>query len=247
MKLNQKTKSLIKTSGIALLAAGAVSVTYVVSVLWRVSVAEHEMLGRDMMLRIMPNGRTFNESPIPESHLSRTYTLKLDGLTLKVWGEKINGFQHAYGSALVAYELGDFCSDKIFCMNEYMEWFFDKNGIALKDLLDRRRDLANNKVGRLIGLKARSEGLVGADADRYIRRHVVAAMEFDKSIITHPFDVRAFRLPSETQMGCPHLPTQNLKNLSVSARTKLKRARARIVRRLKHHLDGRSFVWTQTS
>lgn len=246
MKLNKRTNSAIQRAAICLAVAGLISVSYVLSVLWRVSVAEHEVLGRDLMLKVIP-GRAFDESPVPESRLSPTYTLDLDGIKIKVWGEKINGFQHAYGSALVAYELGDECSDKIFCLNEYMEWFFDKNGIALKDLLDRRRDLANNKVGRAIGVKARQEGLFGEEADRYIRRHVLAAMEFDNSIYTHPYDARVFSLPSETEFGCPFLPTQNLTNVRMSARKKFRRVKERMARRVHERLQWTTPTSNQSS
>ncbi len=152
-------------------------------------------MGRDLMLRAFNSNNQFNSPGTLASQLESTFVQNYKSLKFDVWSNKINGFQHTYGSALAAYEFGDYFSDKLFVANEFAEWFFDKNGVQERDLRDRHRDLANNKVGRKIGVDARQAGYIGHDADEYMRDHIVAAIEFDHSVITHWLDSAVDSLP----------------------------------------------------
>lgn len=210
---------------------------YTLSVMWRVSVAEHNVLGQSLLIRAWHNEHDFNEDPVPQSLGTKTYTLNYGGVVLKIWPQKINGYQHTYGSALASYELGDFLAEKLFCANEFAEWFFDKNGISKEDVLDRRRDLANNRVGRRIGDEAHSLGLWGDDADRYMQTRVLEVMEFDQKVIVHPCSLEAQGLPAEGALGCPGLPNHNLFDVAHRWQGKLERKKHRITRRFHELLN----------
>ena len=195
-------------------------------------------MGKDLMLHVLKSNKEFNSPPTFESHMAATYVQNYKTIKFDVWRDKINGFQHTYGSALAAYEFGDFLSDKLFVANEFAEWFFDKNGVGERDLRDRHRDLANNKVGRKIGVEARKAGLIGHDADEYMRDHIVAAIEFDQSVITHWLDPVVDTLPSEAAIGCPYLPKKNGFDCLKYARKKVSKTRHRIARR-------RHYYWSK--
>ena len=233
MKSKQR-KLLAATAGVIVLT-GALLGCYVLSILWRVSVAEHEVMGRDLMLHVIKSSKEFNLAPTFESRMAATFVQDYKSLAFPVWRDKINGFQHTYGSALAAYEFGDYFSDKLFVANEFAEWFFDKNGVSLRDIRDRHRDLSNNKVGRKIGVDARSAGYTGHDADEYMRDHIVAAIEFDHSVITHWLDPVVDSLPSEAALGCPNLPTMNGFDCYKFARRKVSKTKHRIARRMHYY------------
>lgn len=192
-------------------------------------------MGKDLMLHVLKSNKEFNLPPTFESRMAATFGQNYKTLNFPVWRDKINGFQHTYGSALVAYEFGDCFSDKLFVANEFAEWFFDKNGVSLRDIRDRHRDLSNNKVGRKIGVDARSAGYTGHDADEYMRDHIVAAIEFDHSVITHWLDPAVDSLPSEAALGCPNLPTMNGFDCYKFARRKVSKTKHRIARRMHYY------------
>lgn len=213
----------IKYTICSLAFLGCLAGLYVLTILWRVGAAESDLMGKDLLLHIFPSRREFVSAPVVDSHGSFTYKMPLAEGEMIVWREKINGFQHTYGSALASYELGEFLADKLFVACEFSEFTFDRNGVAETDLRDRRRDLANNWVGRQIGLKAREQGLNGRDAEEFIKSRILAAMEFDHLVVTHPYDPRVLNLPTESMLGCPFLPTKNAVNIAQRMRFRLKR------------------------
>lgn len=211
---------------------------YVLSILWRVSLAEHEVMGKDLMLHVFKSDKQFNLPPTIDSYFAQTFVQNYKTLSFSVWRDKINGFQHSYGSALAAYELGDFLSDKLFVANEFTEWLFDRDGVSERDLRDRHRDLSNNKVGRKVGVDAWKTGLHGRDAEEYIRDHIVIGIEFDHTVITHWRSPMIDTLPSEAAMGCSNLPRINEFDCIKIARQKAKKTRLRIARRF-------NFYWNK--
>jgi hypothetical protein len=233
--LRSKQKRLFAATLGVLLLTGTLLGFYVLSILWRVSLAEHQVMGKDLMLHVLKSNKEFNSPPTFESRMAATFVQNYKTIKFDVWRDKINGFQHTYGSALAAYEFGDFLSDKLFVANEFAEWFFDRNGVSERDLRDRHRDLANNKVGRKIGVEARKADFIGNDADEYMRDHIVAAIEFDHRVITHWLDPVVDTLPSEAAMGCPNLPRKNGFDCYKFARQKFSRTRHRIARRLYYY------------
>lgn len=239
IKRNASLRSKLTISTVcATLVCGAILGGYVLSILWRVSLAEHEVMGKDLMLHVFKSDKQFNLPPTIDSYMAQTFLQDYKTLSFPVWRDKINGFQHSYGSALAAYELGDFLSDKLFVANEFTEWLFDRDGVSERDLRDRHRDLANNKVGRKIGIDAWKLGLHGHDADEYIRDHIVIGIEFDRTVITHWRNPIIDTLPSEAAMGCPNLPRINGFDCIKIARQKAKKTRHRIARRL-------NFYWNK--
>lgn len=228
-------KRFLVASFASMLICGALLGVYVLSILWRVSQAEHEVLGRDLMLHVFKSDKQFSEPATIDSYMSMTFDQDYKTVKLNVWRDKINGFQHSYGSALAAYEWGEYLSDKLFVANEFAEWLFDRDGVSERDLRDRHRDLANNKVGRRIGVDAWKSGLLRKNADEYIRDHIVAAIEYDHSVITHWRNPMIDSLPSEAEMGCPNLPTMNEFDCYRIARRKIKATRHRIARRLHYY------------
>lgn len=190
------------------------------------------------MLHVFKSDKQFNLPPTIDSFMAQTFMQDYKTLSFPVWRDKINGFQHSYGSALAAYELGDCLSDKLFVANEFTEWLFDRDGVSERDLRDRHRDLSNNKVGRKIGVDAWKAGLRGRDADEYIRDHIVIGIEFDRTVITHWRNPVIDTLPSEAAMGCSNLPRINGFDCIKIARQKAKKTRHRIARRL-------NFYWNK--
>lgn len=69
-----------------------------------------------------------------------------------------------YGSELACVELGEYFSDKLFCLNEFAEYICDC--VESSDLLDRKKDLANNALGRSIGLAIRKGDNTGQKAQQ---------------------------------------------------------------------------------
>ncbi len=221
-----------------MILSGTILGGYVLSILVRVSLAEHEVMGKDLMLHVFKSDKQFNLPPTIDSYFAQTFVQNYKTLSFPVWRDKINGFQHSYGSALAAYELGDYLSDKLFVANEFTEWLLDRNGVSERDLRDRHRDLSNNKVGRKIGVDAWKAGLRGRDADEYIRDHIVIGIEFDRTVITHWRNPVIDTLPSEAAMGCSNLPRINGFDCIKIARQKAKKTRHRIARRL-------NFYWNK--
>lgn len=115
------------------------------------------------------------------------------------------------GSAIAAYELGDWFADKLFCANEFAEFTFDWNTVQADDLLDRKKDLYNNSLGRAIGVKIRKAGFNGKSAEDEIAKQCFIACETDPKFLPHFLDPRVKQL-TEVQLGCYFLPKENLFN-----------------------------------
>src|ERR1700679_3959380 len=96
---------------IVLVVAGSSLFLYVVSVLWRVSLAEQEYFGRSCIVPLRWHPPPYSEPPVPGSYGQGTYTYEHNGKLIHVHKQLINGFQHAYGSGLVSYELGARAAD----------------------------------------------------------------------------------------------------------------------------------------
>lgn len=230
--MNLAGKKLLTGSACCFLIFGALIAVYVFTILWRVSFAERDVMGKDLMLHILKSPNEYKLAPTLDSYMSFSYRQKYKNMSFFVWPDKINGFQHTFGSSLAAFELGDILADKLFVANEWAEWLFDKNGINERDLRDRRRDLANNKIGRGIAKAAHKLGYFGHDADEYMRDRVVVAIECDHSVITHWLEPKVDSLPTEAELGCPFLPTMNGYDCCRIAKAKAKRLRRRIARKL---------------
>lgn len=184
---------------------------YVLSILIRVSLAEEKYFGRSDLIPLSQNGHKYKAKTLsPKSFQSGSYHFDRNGQKIIVWRQKINGFQHVYGPALMAYELGDKASDWTFCANEYMEAFFDvivdDNGISESDILDRRKDLHHNAFGRRIAADVKHRGLSGQAGYDALLKQVLSEVESDRVFIPHYEDPRVKLLPTETEMGCPGLP-----------------------------------------
>ncbi|MBN9393650.1 MAG: hypothetical protein J0H83_00280 [Candidatus Melainabacteria bacterium] len=183
---------------------GLVCVSYVVSILWRVSLAEQALYGRSDLIPFSLHPLRCDLPPSEDSHLDTTYRFNRDGQTIVVYTQLINSFQHAYGSALAAYELGDVAADYLFRANEYFEAICWKNSGSLKFYLDTRKDLANNAAGRRVGMMARERGLIGAAADQYMIKEVQHGLA-DGRVIKHCEDAVVNSLPTLVESGCPFL------------------------------------------
>lgn len=185
---------------------------YVVSIVWRVSVQEQKQFGRSDLIPLSLTPPKYKQEPTPQSFAQKTYQFNRDGHSIIVWRQKLNGFQHMFGSALAAYELGDFMSDKLFCANEFTEYLLDWDGIGTGDLMDRKKDLRNNALGRKIGVLAKEKGLNGSDAETYISKLCADALETDPNVLSHCLDSHVFTL-TQDELGCSGLPTKNLFDL----------------------------------
>jgi hypothetical protein len=180
-------------------------VLYVFSVIWRVSAYEQKIFGRSDLIPMSINPRKFSEIPTMETFGAFTYNITVNGKPLRVHSQVINGFQHAFGSALVAYEVGEQFSDFIFRLNEYMEAYCTKDGRRYSHYMDTRKDLYNNTIGRAIGLEAKQKGLQGGAADRYIAARVLNSIQH-REVIPHWLEPEVNDLPSLEDYGCPGLP-----------------------------------------
>jgi len=179
---------------------------YVLSVLWRVSIAEHEYFGRSCIIPMTWHSRQFTEGPCEGSYGQGSFTFAYRGKTFHVYKQLINAFQHTYGSALVSYELGAVIADLMFRMNEYVEAFDGSpNTRTLAHNLDTRKDLFNNIIGIRIGQEIRKKGLWGQAAQQKMIDSALAAMDRDE-VIKHYLDPRAAALPTTDHYGCPGLP-----------------------------------------
>lgn len=183
---------------------------YVLSVCWRVSIAEHDEFGRSTLLPVtFKTPPAYNELPVAQSYGSGTYTfIRKDGKQIKVHKQLINGFQHSYGSALADFELGPLLADYLFRANEYAEsYVFCRDTDTEKYSLDTRKDLANNKIGRAIGEAARTKNLTGQEAYRYMLSKTLDAVD-SEVVLPHLYDPRVAKLPPESKMGCPGLRSE---------------------------------------
>jgi hypothetical protein len=178
---------------------------YILSVIVRVSFREQEVMGRSCLIPLSVNPRRYCELPSADSFGALTYSLERKGKKLAVHKQLINGFQHAYGSALVAFEMGELASDLGFRANEYMEAYCCEDGRSYPHYLDTRKDLFNNTIGRAIARDARLLRLSGKDADDYLTERVFEAV-FRRVIIPHAYDSRVSELPTLDEYGCPGLP-----------------------------------------
>lgn len=188
-------------------------ITYVVSILWRVSLAEIELFGASKLIP-MPAKNIAGRGPCgPETYFAPSYRFVRGNHEVVVWTDKINCFQHVYGSAVVASELGELPAHFLFCANEYAEYLFDHDGVSEEDLLDRRKDLAHNKVGRELGLRREVTALHGSAREERLKALVLGEMEIANRVYLSYLDPRVKELPDEAAQGCPLLPQKNLFNL----------------------------------
>ncbi len=178
---------------------------YPLSVIWRVSLREQQLFGRSHLIPIAINVPQYTNPPTPESFGTGTYVFVRNGTKVIVYKQLVNGFQHAYGAALAAFELGSFNSDILFRVNEYFEAYTSKDGSTEKHYLDTEKDLANNAVGRKIGERVKSMKLSGKQADDRIVQEVLKAIDTGE-VINNYLDPRVERLPSREEFGCPGLP-----------------------------------------
>ncbi|MFA6213219.1 MAG: hypothetical protein WCT03_16135 [Candidatus Obscuribacterales bacterium] len=196
-----KTKIIVAT---ALFLSASILGLYVFSILWRVSFAEKRLYGSSRLIPLswhkqVPtepgNASTFNEFTCPYNR---------NGKTIHVYKQLVNSFQHAYGSALAAYELSETPADLLFRANEYAEAITSKVSGTQNWYLDTKKDLHNNSVGRTIGLKARALGLNGTAAENFMINETLKAAD-DGRIYNHFLDSRTQKLPTLENYGCPGL------------------------------------------
>lgn len=178
---------------------------YIVSVVWRVSVAEQKIFGHSELIPLSLPLKPFREPGTESSYGSSTYTLIQDGREVSVYKQLINGFQHTYGSALVARELGPRASDLIFRTNEYVEALRCSRGNQENHYWDTRKDLQNNLIGRRIGRSIRTLPLTRKQGEHLMAERTLDALT-NGVAISHFLDPRVETLPTLEQFGCPHFP-----------------------------------------
>lgn len=200
MALSRKVKILF-----TVVALTMALITYICTILWRVSIAEQELYGRSCLLPVSLQMKpTEDELGTATTFGDNSYSFYQHGKIVHVHSQLVNGFQHAYGSALAAFELGVVPADLLFRANEYAEAIFSGRSGSQPFYLDARKDLSNNAVGRTIGERARKLGLSRAPADKYMREEVVRALE-QGQVFSHWRDARVIALPSLEEYGCPAL------------------------------------------
>ncbi len=178
---------------------------YVFSVIWRVSAYEQKVFGRSELIPMSLQPRKFTEIPSMETYGAFTYDIQVNHKPLRVHKQVINGFQHAFGSGLVAYEFGEQIADLLFRANEYVEAYLSGDGRRYSHYMDTRKDLYNNMIGRSIGMEARQKNLTGGAADRYISARVLNSIQ-NREVIPHWLEPEVKDLPSLEEYGCPGLP-----------------------------------------
>lgn len=212
--MKSRRSAFLCAAGILLLPLALVGL-YTVSIVWRVSIAEHKYFGRSELIPLLSlPARIFDEPAVLQSYGHKTYQFDSPCGRISVWRQKINGFQHMYGSALACVELGPMLSERLFCLNEFAEFLFDWNSVAPQDLLDRKKDLANNALGRSIGLEIRSSGITGSHAEAETAVACARAVESNPKFLPHYLDPRVFSI-TEEQYGCHFLPKENIFNFFV--------------------------------
>jgi hypothetical protein len=140
-----------------------------------------------------------------ETYGAFTYNIQVNHKPLRVHKQVINGFQHTFGSALVAYECGEVVSDLLFRANEYVEAYLSGDGRRYSHYMDTRKDLYNNMIGRSIGMEARQKDLTGGAVDRYISARTLNSIQ-NHEVIPHWLEPEVKDLPSLEEYGCPGLP-----------------------------------------
>lgn len=187
------------------LVAAIVPALYVFSIIWRVSCAEQDLFGRSCLVPFSLSPRSYTESPTAESYGDGTFTFKQNGKSIRIYKQLINGFQHTYGSALAAYEIGNSPSEILFDLNEYFEAYLGKEGSTWFHFLDTKKDLANNMVGRKIGSTAREQNLSGSEANKFMIDKILNSIT-NKEVINHYLNPRVKTLPDPDAYGCRWLP-----------------------------------------
>lgn len=166
--------------------------------------AEQELYGRSYLIPLSSIRIDHNELGTPASFYDNTYSFVRGGKTVHVYKQLVNSFQHAYGSALAAFELGSGASDLLFRANEYAEGIVCGGAGTEPFMLDARKDLYNNSVGREIGVQARARKLNGTEAQEFMIAEILQGL--DQGRIYNSFrDSRVAALPSFEQYGCPGL------------------------------------------
>ncbi|MBS2008129.1 MAG: hypothetical protein JST01_13865 [Cyanobacteria bacterium SZAS TMP-1] len=183
---------------------------YVLSIIWRVSLAEQDIFGRSELIKLGPS-RALSEANETRYMGQPTYRVNYEGKNILVFRQKINGYQHMFGSALADFELGTRLSRLLFAANEWAEFCFDFDGVSTYDLMDRRKDLANDKLGRKIGELARQKRLSGQEAEIFIKNTCIEAMD-NPEFLPYFVDRRYLALGTEASLGCPYLPRRNIFN-----------------------------------
>lgn len=199
MKKHIVYRTLLIVSFLVLLFSG-----YVCSIVWRVSWAEQAFFGRSDLIPFSWNPQQFKEPPTLESFGKETYTYVVLGRSLHVYEQLINSFQHVYGSALAASEIGNKPADLLFRANEYFEALCWRNSGSLNFYFDTKKDLANNAIGRSIGLKAKEQGLMGEACERFILDEVFRAID-EGAIYKDCAEPRVSQLPTLREYGRPLL------------------------------------------
>ena len=212
---------------LVVMAAGLVLAGYTFSVIWRVSLAERDLFGKSTLIPMVAQ-QSFEDGPVcADTFGSKSFWFERHGKRILVWKDKINCFQHCYGSALAAYELGEGPATWLFNANEYMDYIRDSNGIKENNILVRKKDLAHNIVGRKIGLSAKAHGLSGEAADAYMRTEILLSMDHGREVYLSYLDPRVRNLGSEASLGCPGLPERNLFDLAITGRHHYSRLQAK--------------------
>ncbi len=192
-----------KLVGLVVLACAGSLGLYVLSIMWRVSIAEQKYFGSSRLIPLSLHKQALNEPPTPDSYSSGTTRFVRDGKTVVVYKQLVNSYQHAYGSALASYEIGSKAADYLFRCNEYAEFIFGSQRALPDNWLDTKKDLANNATGRKIGSAARKLKLTGANADLFMQHETLQALE-DGRVIDHFRNPRVQSLP-EPNVSCPGL------------------------------------------
>lgn len=177
---------------------------YTLSIVWRVSNAEQSIFGRSDLIPLALEQKQFDQPPTQESYGKKTYSHMVRGQPLQVYEQLVNSFQHVYGSALAASEIGELGADLLFKANEYFEAIFWRNSGTLNFYFDTKKDLANNAVGRKIGAEVKMGSLSGAAAEQHMIDKVFMALDGGlayKNCAEH----RVSQLPSLNDYGCPFL------------------------------------------
>src|SRR5262249_25292920 len=198
-------KSPLKASVICAALAVAIVGAYLSSVIWRVSIAEKKLFGCSYLLPMSRKKAAYNECPSRLSCGDGTYSFISAGKLVPVHKQMITGFQHVFASALIAFEVSDGAADILLRAYEYGETFLSSHGSSIRHYQTCRKDLFNNRVGRAIGADAKSKGVFGRQAQKYIVGRVLQAMD-SNIVIPHYRDARVRLLPSPEQYGCPGLP-----------------------------------------
>ncbi len=133
----------------AVVALPLVLGSYICSILWRVSIAEQDLYGRSSLIPVSRQAKpTEDELGTASTFWDNSYRFNQNGKIVHVHSQLVNGFQHAYGSALAAFELGVLPADLLFRANEYAEAIFSGRSGSQPFYLDARKDLSNNACGR---------------------------------------------------------------------------------------------------